>query len=131
MLQRFAVDDGRHHPTVVIDEDASTTAGTARYRVTCACGQMPPHTPGDEHHAYRAHAVHAAAVLGPAGTLTGVRAAVLVVLLFLTWGAVYAAGEVVAAHYGLGPLVPSLASLGGFAVAFAVMVAARRFVTRV
>ncbi|GHD52418.1 hypothetical protein [Streptomyces galbus] len=40
MLDRFAIDDGRHLLEVVIDEDASAAAGEAQYRADCSCGRM-------------------------------------------------------------------------------------------
>ncbi|MBD2829872.1 hypothetical protein ID875_21120 [Streptomyces globisporus] len=54
-LDRFTIDDGRHLPQLVIDEDASSAAGTARYRAACSCDRMQPHTPGTRDQALAAH----------------------------------------------------------------------------
>ncbi len=47
-LDRYIIDDGCHLPQIVIDEDASTAAGAARYRSRCSCGRML-RLPADTH----------------------------------------------------------------------------------
>ncbi|MFI1258938.1 hypothetical protein ACH4U6_34900 [Streptomyces netropsis] len=65
MLDRFAIDDGHHSPRLVIDEDASRAAGTARFRATCSCRRMPAHLPGSREEALAAHLAHVDTRLGP------------------------------------------------------------------
>ncbi|MER6109369.1 hypothetical protein [Streptomyces hirsutus] len=121
-LDRFRIDDGRHLPALAIDEGSSFLHGRARYRATCSCGRMPPHPPGSREEAERAHARHAATRLGP--ERLGLRLAALALGMLVVWGTCYAAGRSLSdAKAVLGAF-----HLMGLALAFGLMVAARRFI---
>ncbi|WP_149561557.1 hypothetical protein [Streptomyces cacaoi] len=136
MLDRFAIDDGRHLPDLVIDEDASTAAGTARYRVTCSCDRMPHHTAGTRDQALAAHIAHVNTRLGPskgpAWLPVGARVILLLVAMVMLWAACYITGRTAVDSTGLtgaaanSVLVGSV--LAGFALAFGLMVTVRRYI---
>ena len=136
MLDRFAIDDGRHLPEFVIDEDASSVAGSAQFRVTCSCGRMPEHLAGTRGRALAAHLAHVGTRLGPsrgpAWLPVGARLAILFVAMMALWGACLALGHVIIRHYGLtGGAAPAARvgfTLAGLALAMGLMVAARRYI---
>ncbi|PNG22441.1 hypothetical protein [Streptomyces cahuitamycinicus] len=122
LFNPFLIDEGRHRPTFVIDEDGSFLHGQARYRAACSCGRMPPHLAGSRGEAERAHARHAATRLGP--ERLGLRVAALVVAMLVVWGACYATGRSLSDSRA----VLGASHLGGLTLAFGLMVAARRFI---
>ncbi|MEU3356134.1 hypothetical protein [Streptomyces sp. NPDC037389] len=136
MLERFAIDDGRHLPTIVIDEDASTTAGTARFRATCCCDRMPRHPAGTREQALAAHIAHVKTKIGPSKGPNwlplGARIIILAVAMLITWGACYAAGQIVTHDQDLtgttAKTVLGGSHLVGLALAFGLMVAGRRYI---
>ncbi|MET9776154.1 hypothetical protein ABZ023_18170 [Streptomyces sp. NPDC006367] len=119
---RFLIDDGRHLPAFTIDEDNSFLHGQARYRAECSCGRMPPHLPGSREEAERAHARHATTRLGP--ERLGLRLVTLTAVMLATWGACYATGRFLSDS----KTVLAASHLVGVALAFGLMVAARRFI---
>lgn len=136
VLERFAIDDGRHLPKIVIDEDASTAAGTARFRSTCSCGRMPQLPAGTRDQALASHIAHVNTRLGPSRGPTwmplGPRVAILAITMLLTWLGCYAAGHLVVDELDFGTTA-TMAVLGGFhfvglALAFSLMVAFRRYI---
>ncbi|MCX5115483.1 hypothetical protein OOK13_45130 [Streptomyces sp. NBC_00378] len=130
-MNAYLIDDGRHLPQVVIDEDASTAAGTARYRATCSCGQMPHHPASTRDQALHAHAAHASTRLGPSRGL-GVRVTILVTAMLTTWGACYATGQIITHTQALtstaAATVLGCSHMAGLGLAFGLMVAARRYI---
>ncbi|WP_371793784.1 hypothetical protein OG285_38500 [Streptomyces sp. NBC_01471] len=135
-LDRFAIDGGRHFPQIVIDEDASTAAGTARFRAGCTCGRMPQHLVDAREQALAAHLAHATAKAGPSKgpkwLPSGVRVVILVVAMLMVWGACYATGQIVAHGQDLtGATAKAVfggSHLAGLALAFGLMVAVRRYI---
>ncbi|MGW0844299.1 hypothetical protein ACWD26_30000 [Streptomyces sp. NPDC002787] len=136
MFDRFAIDDGRHLPEVVIDEDASTVAGTARFRATCSCGRMPQLPAGTREEALVAHLAHVQTKIGPSRgpqwLPVGARLIILAVAMLVIWGACYATGEVIAHGQDLtGAIAKTVVGgshLVGLALAFGLMVGARRYI---
>lgn len=136
MLDKFLIDDGRHLPRLIPDDDASVAAGTARYRAHCSCGRMPYHAPGDQELALTAHAAHVSSCLKPAKGPTwlpmSVRIALLLAAMFLTVMTAFVAGQIVvhrAEPSGVGAKATLVASqLAGYGLAFALMVAVRRYI---
>ncbi|MEU5476771.1 hypothetical protein [Streptomyces mirabilis] len=63
-LDRFAIDDGRHVPNIVIDDDASVAAGEACYVAHCSCGNATRPAIAKEL-ALSAHMEHVSTRLGP------------------------------------------------------------------
>ncbi|MFJ6438772.1 hypothetical protein [Streptomyces sp. NPDC091416] len=134
---RFIVDDGRHEPQIVIDEDASAAAGRAQHRARCSCGRMPAHRPGTPQQGWAAYAAHARHRLGPASrpgarVSLGVRVTQLFLGCMALWAVGYA-GAVEAADVlnlaGVAELGMRAAGLlGGFASAGLLMVAMRGFI---
>lgn len=90
MLDRFAIDDGRHLPETVIDEDASTVAGEARYRARCSCGWAAGHPELSRDGSLVAHAEHAVTRIhpsrGPAWLPLEGRLALLFLACLVLWG---------------------------------------------
>lgn len=121
-LDRFLIDDGGHLPTPAIEENSSFLHGQARYRAACSCGRMPAHPPGSREEAERAHARHAATRLGP--ERLGLRLSALVVAMLAVWGTCYATGRSLSGSSA----VLAVSHLAGLALAFNLMVAARRFI---
>ncbi|MFG2978751.1 hypothetical protein ACGFYY_37915 [Streptomyces sp. NPDC048331] len=136
MFDRFAIDDGRHIPQIVIDEDASTAAGTARFRAECSCGRLTRAAAGTRDQATAAHLAHAesrlAAARGPARLPLGTRTSALVAAMLAIWALCYATGATITGHYGLtgttAKAVLAGSHLAGLALGFGLMVAARRFI---
>ncbi|MFJ7258235.1 hypothetical protein ACIQWV_38355 [Streptomyces sp. NPDC098085] len=135
-FDRFAIDGGRHLPELVIDEDASTAAGTARYRAGCSCGQVPQHLAGTRDQAFAAHADHVSTRLGPsrgpARLPLGARAALLTVAMLAAWGACYTTGQIITHNQGLtgatAKAVLGGSHLAGLTLAFGLMLAVRRYI---
>ncbi|WP_446045343.1 hypothetical protein [Streptomyces olivaceus] len=135
-LDRYIIDDGRHLPQIVIDEDASTAAGAARYRSGCACGRMLSLPPGTHENALNVYLAHIDAQTGPAKgpewLPVGVRVALLALVMVIAWGACFVAGQIVAHHQDLtgasAVAVRGGSDLAGLALAFGLMVAARRYI---
>ncbi|MEU8478106.1 hypothetical protein [Streptomyces hygroscopicus] len=136
MLDRFAIDDGCHLPEVVIDEDASTAAGTARFRATCSCGRMPRQGAGTREQALASHLAHVNTKIGPSKgpewLPVGARVVILVVAMLIVWGACYATGQFVTHDQDLtgatAKTVLGGSHLAGLALAFGLMVAVRRYI---
>ncbi|MBZ2410844.1 hypothetical protein HX747_31020 [Streptomyces sp. L06] len=128
-FDRFAIDDGRHLPKIIIDEDASTAAGAAQYRATCSCGRMPAALAVTGEGALAAHLAHAATktepAKGPQWLPVGVRLALLVLAMLAIWVGCYIAGEMLADG---SKVIVGAAVLVGFALDFALMVATRRYI---
>ncbi|MYZ38530.1 hypothetical protein GT002_26370 [Streptomyces sp. SID4917] len=132
-LDRYIIDDGRHLPQIVIDEDASTAAGAARYRSGCSCGRMLS-LPADTHeHALNVYLAHIDAQTGPAKgpewLPVGVRVVLLALVMVIAW---FVAGQIVAHHQDLtgasAVAVRGGSDLAGLALAFGLMVAVRRYI---
>jgi hypothetical protein len=136
MLDRFRIDDGRHLPRLVIDEDASTAASAARFRASCSCGRMPTGPAGTREQALAAHLDHVSTRIGPprgpAWLPLGARITLLLALMLALALGGYAGGLTLVAHYDLtGPGAASARAgslLGGFGLAFLLMVTARHFI---
>ncbi|MFI5987297.1 hypothetical protein ACIBEA_41310 [Streptomyces sp. NPDC051555] len=119
-----------------MDEDASTAAGTARFRAECSCGRLPRTAAGTRDQAAADHLAHAASRLavarGPARLPLGARTTILVTAMLAVWAASYATGQALTDHYGLdGATAKALLAgshLAGLTVAFGLMVALRRFI---
>ncbi|MGW5121897.1 hypothetical protein ACWEQ8_41745 [Streptomyces noursei] len=137
-IDRYLIDDGRHLPDIVIDEDASATAASARYRVaTCSCGgRMPDHTPGSQEQALAVHLAHVQTKIVPAKGARwlpeSARLVLLAAAMMVVWGACYAAGNVVVADQALTGAAAKAALGGavilGFTLDFGLMVATRRYI---
>ncbi|MCB5910346.1 hypothetical protein [Streptomyces pinistramenti] len=133
-LKRFAIDDGRHFPSIVITEGAPTAEGTARYAAHCSCGHVPATVSDTEREAITTHIAHVKTRLGPsrgpAWMPVGVRLTLLVAVgLALVGGAVIGT-QILGAHLdgaavyvvrGAGPLL-------GFAAMGILMVATRHYI---
>lgn len=138
MLDQCAINDGRHLPEIVINEDASTAAGTARYRATCSCGRMPQHPAGTREQAVTAHTVHVNTCLGPSKPSKwlprSARVAILTYAMLSTWAACYVTGQVITHHYDLTKAAATIVLAGshliGLTLAFGLRVAVRRYKTR-
>ncbi|MFD5342972.1 hypothetical protein [Streptomyces anulatus] len=136
VFDRFAIDDGRHLPQPVIDEDASTAAGTARFRAECSCGRMPQHPAGTRDQALAAHIAHVNTKIGPAKgpewLPVGARVAILAVTMLVIWGTCYATGQTVTHDQDLtgatAKTVLGASHLAGLVLAFGLMVAVRRYI---
>ncbi|MBD3004833.1 hypothetical protein [Streptomyces sp. 5-10] len=136
MFGKFTIDDGLHLPQIVIDEDASTIAGTAQYRATCSCDQMPRHPAGTHDQALAAHIAHISTRLGPSKgpewLPVGARLVILMVAMSIVWGVFYITGQaVIHQHHLAGATAKALIAgfhLTGLASAFGLMVAARRYI---
>ena len=136
MLDRFAIDDGRHLPEIVIDEDSSTAAGTARYRAACSCGRMPQQPGGTHDQALAAHLAHVNTKIcppkGPQWLPAGARLVILAAAMLAIWGTCYATGQIITHDQALtgaaakGALVG--AHLAGLVLAFGLMLAVRRYI---
>ncbi|MFI8944113.1 hypothetical protein [Streptomyces syringium] len=128
-LDRFAIDDGRHLPQLVISEDASTAAGTARFRAGCSCGRMTSHPAGTREQALAAHLAHVNTKIGPSKgpkwLPVGARLVILMLAMLAIWTGCYITGEVLAD--GSKVIVAGFI-LTGFALAFGLMVATRRYI---
>ncbi|MFI0742320.1 hypothetical protein ACH4PU_30240 [Streptomyces sp. NPDC021100] len=130
MLERYAIDDGHHVPEIVISEDTSAAAGTARYAARCSCGHVSHSPDGSPEAALAAHCAHVNTRLGP--THVGLRTALLFVGCMAVWAAVLT-GSVQLAH-GLElshtaiKVATACGTLLGAAGAFGLMVACRRFI---
>ncbi|WP_186782499.1 hypothetical protein [Streptomyces sp. CBG9] len=129
MLDRFAVDDGHHLPQLVIDEDASSAAGTARFRAGCSCGRMAPHPAGTREQALTAHLAHVNTKLGPSKgpkwLPVGARIIILMLAMLAIWMGCYITGEMLADG---SKLIVAGSILIGAALAFGLMVAMRRYI---
>lgn len=136
MLDRWRIDDGRHLPEYVIDEDASRAAGRARWRAVCSCGRMPRHEAGVPGEVMRAHLAHVTSRTGPsrgpAWLPVGLRVALLLVVMAAVWVGCYAAGQAAPGWWALTGASAAAARLGGvlagWAAAFGLMVGCRRWV---
>ncbi|MEV4506654.1 hypothetical protein [Streptomyces klenkii] len=135
-LDRFAIDDGHHAPRLIIDEDASSAAGAARFRTTCSCGRMPRHLPGSREQALAAHLAHVDTRLGPsrgpAWLPLEARLALLFVGCLALFGAsILGAAALVEALHLTGTAALSARAGGvlvGFLAAGSLMVAVRRYI---
>ena len=134
MLDRFVIDAGRHLPQLVIAEDASTTAGTAHFQARCSCGRMPHHPAGTREQALAAHITHVNAKIGPSKgpewLPVSVRVVILMAAMLIIWGACYATDRIVAQDLtgATAKTVLGSSHLVGLALAFGLMVAARRYI---
>ncbi|MEV7417716.1 hypothetical protein [Streptomyces sp. NPDC089919] len=136
MLDRFAIDDGRHLPQLVINEDASATAGTARYTASCSCGRMPGQTAGTRDQALAAHLAHVTTRTGPSKgphwLPVGARLLILAGAMALVWGLCFTAGQIITDTQDLtgaaAKAVLAGAHLTGLLLAFGLMVAVRRYI---
>lgn len=135
-FDRFLIDDGRHLPNYVIDEDASRAAGEARWRATCSCDRMPYHLAGSRDQAVTAHLIHVSERLAPAAgpewLPPGTRLVLLLLAMLAIWAACYVAGVLVTQQTDLtgaaSKAVLAGAHLTGMVLAFGLMVLARRFI---
>ncbi|MFD0196222.1 hypothetical protein ACWHAN_24020 [Streptomyces albidoflavus] len=129
MLDRFAVDDGHHLPQLVIDEDASSAAGTARFRAGCSCGTIAPHLAGTREQALTAHLAHVNTKLGPSKgpkwLAVGARLVILMLAMLAIWMGCYITGEMLADG---SKLIVAGSILIGAALAFGLMVGMRRYI---
>lgn len=129
MLDRFAIDEGRHLPKVVIDEDASTAAGSARFRADCSCGRMPQHSAGTRERALAAHLAHVKTKIGPSKGPKWLpvcaRLVILMLAMLAIWTGCYIIGEMLANG---SKLIVAGSILTGFALAFGLMVATRHYI---
>ncbi|MCW8383924.1 hypothetical protein [Streptomyces justiciae] len=136
MLDRFAIDDGRHLPKIVIDEDASTAADTARYRAACSCGRMPQQPAGTRAQALAAHLAHVNTKIGPPKgpqwLPVGARIVILLVAMLAIWGACYATGQIITHDQALtGAAAKGVvggSQLMGLVLALGLMVGVRRYI---
>ncbi|MGW7425819.1 hypothetical protein ACWGJB_38305 [Streptomyces sp. NPDC054813] len=136
MLDRFAIDDGRHLPEIVIDEDASAVAGEARFRADCSCGRMPRPPAGTRDQALSAHIAHVNTRIGPSKGPAWLPLEARLALLFLGCLALCAGffvGSIEladAAHLTSSAAAGARAggALAGFAAAGCLMVAVRRYI---
>lgn len=128
-LDRFVIDDGRHLPQLVIDEDASTAAGSARFRAGCSCGRMASHPAGTREQALAAHLAHVKTKLGPSKGPkwfpVGARLVVLMLAMLAIWTGCYITGEMLADG---SRVIVAGSILIGFALAFGLMVATRHYI---
>ncbi|MEW2493929.1 hypothetical protein AB0942_10320 [Streptomyces nodosus] len=135
-FDRFLIDDGRHLPTYVIDEDASRATGDARWRTTCSCDRMPGHPAGTREQALIAHLAHVSERLSPVSAPerlpSGARVVLLLLAMLAVWAACYIAGILLIQEADLRGMVSKAvlagAHLTGVALAFGLMVLARRFI---
>jgi len=135
-FDRFVIDDGHHLPRIVIDEDASTSIGTALWRAECSCGRMTHHISGTPEGALAAHLDHASTRTvppkGPARLPLGARTAILMTVMFIICAGSFVAGRIVIDVQDLTGTAARAVSAGsvlaGVAVAFTVMVAARHYI---
>ncbi|MEU2770675.1 MULTISPECIES: hypothetical protein [Streptomyces] len=136
VFDRFAIDDGQHLPKPVLDEDASTAAGTARFRADCSCGRMPQTPAGTRAQALAAHIAHVNTKIGPSKgpewLPIGARLVILAAAMLIIWGACYATGQNVTHDHDLtgatAKTVLGGSHLVGLALAFGLMVAVRRYI---
>ncbi|HWU11560.1 MAG TPA: hypothetical protein VN520_35285 [Streptomyces sp.] len=132
-FDRFLIDDGRHLPTYVIDEDASRIAGEARWRANCSCDRMPDHPAGSREQTLIAHLAHVSKQLSPAAgpewLPPGARLVLLLFAMLAIWAACYVAGVLVTQQTDLTDgVIRAGAHLTGIALAFGFMVLTRRFI---
>lgn len=135
-LDRFIIDDARHLPQFVIVEDASTSAGTARFRAECSCGRMPLLPAGTHRQAVDAHIAHVNHKLdapkGPKWLPLNARIALLLTAMMTVWGGCYAVGQIITHDSALsGAAIKTIvvtAHLTGLLLALTLMVAARRYI---
>jgi hypothetical protein len=128
MLDRFTIDDGRHLPEIIINEDASAKVGKAVFRAGCSCGQMEE-VVGTREQAMLAHVGHAGSKLGPEKgpewLPVGIRLALLMVTMLAVWGGCYMVGQTQDST-----AVQAGAHLVGMLLAFSTMVAARKYIAQ-
>ncbi|WP_346406808.1 hypothetical protein [Mycolicibacterium conceptionense] len=129
LLARFTMDDGWHAPEIILDEDACTTAGRAQYRSKCSCGVVSPAT-DSAMDALVAHTAHVDNCLGPSHL--GVRIALLMSVMLMICVGCYMIGELLTHSYSLAGTTAAIVRAGscivGFAMAFSLMLAVRRFI---
>lgn len=136
MLARFAIDDGRHVPEFVIDEDASTAAGAARFRATCSCGRMPRQMAGTREQALATHIAHVNTKIGPSKgpewLPVGARVVILAAAMMIIWGVCYGTGQILTHDHDLtgasAKTVLGGSHLAGLALALGLMVAVQRYI---
>jgi hypothetical protein len=87
-LERFAIDDGRHVPNIVIDDEASVRAGEACYVAHCSCGSATEPAIAKEL-ARAAHAEHVATRLGPSRGPEGMPLGARLTLLMIACRALF------------------------------------------
>ncbi|MGV9814726.1 hypothetical protein ACWDTQ_22835 [Streptomyces cellulosae] len=134
-LDRFRIDDGRHIPNLVIDEDATHATGQERYTITCSCGRMPNFNPASRDDALTAHLGHVGIDLEPpkGGRMPlGLRLVLLVTAMLTIAVGFYLGGLAVIDTYtladGQAAAVRAISMLTGLTFAFALMVAVRRYI---
>ncbi|MGW0651324.1 hypothetical protein ACWD4T_21340 [Streptomyces umbrinus] len=136
MLDRFAIDDGRHLPDIVIDEDASTRAASARFRAACSCGRMPLHPAGSRDQALAAHIAHVNTRTGPSKGPDWLPLEARLVLLVLGCAALWAGAFIGALTLADAMHLTGTGAAGarvggvltGFAAAGCLMVAVRHYI---
>ncbi|MDX2576721.1 hypothetical protein PV332_14705 [Streptomyces scabiei] len=136
MLDRFAIDDGRHLLEIVIDEDASAAAGEAQYRADCSCGRMPHPPAGTRDQALATHIAHVNTRIGPSKGPDWLPLGARLVLLFLGCMALWAGSFVGALELADAMHLTGSGAAGarvggvltGFAAAGCLMVAVRRYI---
>ncbi|MFF2378357.1 hypothetical protein ACFVUW_28605 [Streptomyces xiamenensis] len=132
MLERWAIDDGRHVPLIEDDIVTSVQEGRDVVVVTCGCGGMPAvSAPRATRLApHMQHLRDSQRLKGPAGLALGVRVALLMLAdvgLFLL---LQVAGDSIVPHpHGLPAVLARLAFvLAGFAVAAVLTVSLRLYI---
>ncbi|WP_314223588.1 hypothetical protein [Streptomyces zaehneri] len=136
MFDRFAIDDGRHLPEIVIDEDASTRAGDARFRAACSCNRMPRHPAGSRDQALAAHIAHVNTRIGPSKGPDWLPLEARLILLVLgcavLWAGAFIGALTLADAVHLTGSAAAGARVGGvltgFAAAGCLMVAVRHYI---
>ncbi|ALV39324.1 hypothetical protein [Streptomyces sp. CdTB01] len=136
MLDRFAIDDGRHLLEIVIDEDASAAAGEAQYRADCSCGRMPHRPAGTRDQALATHIAHVNTRIGPSKGPDWLPLGARLVLLFLGCMALWAGSFVGALELADAMHLTGSGAAGarvggvltGFVAAGCLMVAVRRYI---
>lgn len=135
-LDRFIIDDGRHLPQPVIDEDASRGAGTARFRAACSCGRLPRLPAGTREEALAIHLAHVSARTGPSKgprwLPESVHPALLVLAMLLICGACLTTAQLIVHAQQLDGAAAKAVTGGSvpfaFLLAFSLMVAVRNYI---
>jgi hypothetical protein len=132
-LDRFAIDDGRHVPNIVIDDDASVLAGEACYVAHCSCGNRTRPAIAKEL-ALSAHMEHVDTRLGPSGGPDWMPLGVRLTLLMVACLALFLAtqfGATLVIDHRSGAAANTIrggAVVLGFAEVCVLTVAVRRFI---
>ncbi|WP_328638400.1 hypothetical protein [Streptomyces canus] len=136
MLERFKIDDGRHLPDLLVDEDASAAAGIVLRRAVCSCGWKQDAPVGTREEAFARYLDHARTRLGPTRgpdwLPVGVRIALLLVAMVAFAMGCYVGGLAVISRLDLtgpGDAIARVTAVGlAFSAAFTLMVAARHYI---